>query len=119
WDQQSILAITDGAGLTLQKYEYGPDRLLSLYDATAAAAEQRQFQLFDGLGSITALVRQDGLVQARRLWDAWGQSRGGSGETSNRFGFTGHEHDDATGLIYAKARYLDPELGRFLSEDPF
>jgi RHS repeat-associated protein len=27
--------------------------------------------------------------------------------------------DDKTGLIYANARYLDPDTGRFLSFDPF
>ena len=32
--------------------------------------------------------------------------------------FTGHELDDSTGLIYAQARYYDPEIGRFISEDP-
>lgn len=32
--------------------------------------------------------------------------------------FTGHELDDATGLYYAQARYYDPLIGRFISEDP-
>lgn len=32
--------------------------------------------------------------------------------------FTGHEYDDGTGLVYMNARYYDPELGRFLSQDP-
>src|SRR5690606_9540513 len=40
-----------------------------------------------------------------------------SGGSWNRFGFTGHEHDQETGLIYAKARYYDPDTGRFLSQD--
>ena len=34
-------------------------------------------------------------------------------------GFTSHINDSETGLVYAKARYLEPETGRFLSEDPF
>jgi RHS repeat-associated protein len=38
---------------------------------------------------------------------------------SNDFTYTGHERDQATGLIYAKARYYDPQLGLFLSRDPF
>ncbi|MBZ2190605.1 RHS repeat-associated core domain-containing protein, partial [Alcanivorax sp. JB21] len=29
------------------------------------------------------------------------------------------EHDQETGLIYAKARYYDPETARFLSQDPW
>ena len=52
-------------------------------------------------------------------WDAFGNPRGDSGESWNSFGFTGHEHDNATGLIYAKARFYDPEVGRFTSVDPF
>jgi RHS repeat-associated protein len=33
-------------------------------------------------------------------------------------GSLGHESDANTGLIYMRARYMDPVLGRFLSEDP-
>ncbi|WP_148667899.1 RHS repeat-associated core domain-containing protein, partial [Mizugakiibacter sediminis] len=33
-------------------------------------------------------------------------------------GYTGHETDAATGLVYAQQRYYDPVLGRFLSADP-
>ncbi|MCP4304185.1 MAG: RHS repeat-associated core domain-containing protein, partial [bacterium] len=34
-------------------------------------------------------------------------------------GFTGHEHLDAVGLVHMNGRVYDPELGRFLSADPF
>jgi len=32
--------------------------------------------------------------------------------------FTGHEYDDATDLYYMGARYQNPEIGRFISQDP-
>ncbi|MCG6925067.1 MAG: hypothetical protein LJF30_07125 [Acidobacteria bacterium] len=35
----------------------------------------------------------------------------------NRFAFTGHIYDSETGLYNAKARYFDPKLGRFLTQD--
>ena len=38
--------------------------------------------------------------------------------TENAVSFTGHQFDAATGLVYARARYYDPTLGRFLSQDP-
>jgi RHS repeat-associated protein len=41
-----------------------------------------------------------------------------AGDSANRFGFTGHELDSESGLYYAKARYYDPFVGLFLSEDP-
>lgn len=39
--------------------------------------------------------------------------------SSKHYGYTGEETDDETGLIYLRARYYDPGLGRFISADPF
>jgi RHS repeat-associated protein len=114
YDDSSVLLQTDDAGNTIARYEYGPDRLLSLLHVT----EGRQFYLFDGLRSIADLTKPDGTVQVRYQYDAWGNYRSTSGSSFNLFGFTGLEHDSATGLYYAKARFYDPETGRFLSEDP-
>jgi RHS repeat-associated protein len=113
YDDDSVLLQTDTTGATVAKYDYGPDRLLSMGHAT----EGRQFYLFDGLGSVSDLMRPDGAIQAAYKYDAWGESRGGIGASSNPFGFTGHERDE-TGLYYFKARFYDPDVGRFLSEDP-
>ncbi len=113
YDDQSVLLQTDDAGNTVARYEYGPDRLLSMIHAT----EGRQFYLFDGLGSIADLTRPDGTVAARYQYDAWGNPRSTAGSSFNPFGFTGHERDDESGLYYFKARFYDPELGRFLTQD--
>ncbi|MBT4936678.1 RHS repeat-associated core domain-containing protein, partial [Candidatus Peregrinibacteria bacterium] len=37
----------------------------------------------------------------------------------NNYAFTGQELDEDTGLYYYKARYYHPEIGRFLSLDPW
>lgn len=37
----------------------------------------------------------------------------------NRFRFTGQEQDTTTGLYYYDARYYDPSIGRFISQDPW
>ncbi|MFH1653821.1 MAG: RHS repeat-associated core domain-containing protein [Pseudomonadota bacterium] len=39
-------------------------------------------------------------------------------EFDERKKFTGHEHDSESGLTYAKQRYYNPEIGRWLSVDP-
>ena len=41
------------------------------------------------------------------------------GSASERSVFTGHYFDTETNLYYAKARYFDPQLGRFLSQDSY
>jgi RHS repeat-associated protein len=37
----------------------------------------------------------------------------------NRFGFTGYLFDRETSLFFAKARFHDPQVGRFTSQDSF
>ena len=97
------------------KYYYGPDRLLGVDDPT----EGTGFYLQDALRSVVDITRSDGSLMASYKYDAWGNYREEVDSGANPFGFTGHEHDDETGLIYAKARFYDPELGLFSSEDPF
>ncbi|MEM7356086.1 MAG: RHS repeat-associated core domain-containing protein, partial [Acidobacteriota bacterium] len=113
YDDQSVLQRTSDSGRTTH-YDYGPDRLLSVEDSQ----DGRAYYLFDALGSISDLTTLGGAVLARYQWDAWGNSRGQLDTAANPFGFTGHEHDDESGLIHAKARFYDPEIGLFLSHDP-
>ncbi|WP_171092235.1 RHS repeat-associated core domain-containing protein [Usitatibacter rugosus] len=72
----------------------------------------------DALGSSTLSTNGAGGQNAITSFDAWGNSAT-SGSTINKFGYTGHEMDGDTGLVYFKARYYDSELGRFISADPY
>jgi RHS repeat-associated protein len=69
----------------------------------------------DHLGSTTALTGTTGKLVERITYDAYGNS---AGSTKTRYGFTGRERDSLTGLQYNRARFYDPQLGRFISEDP-
>src|SRR6185312_2421129 len=53
-------------------------------------------------------------------YDSFGNSAGPNLENLDnlRFQYAGREHDSETGLYYNRARYYDPSVGRFLSEDP-
>jgi len=114
WDDDRILLETDDAGNTIAKYEYAGDRLL----AARRLAEGHAYYLVDGLGSSVNLIKPDGSLVARYSYDAWGSLRSIAGASSNPFLFTGHQFDEATGLYSARARYYDPEIGRFITEDP-
>ncbi|WP_240754573.1 RHS repeat-associated core domain-containing protein [Lampropedia aestuarii] len=59
----------------------------------------------------------DSSLQSHSEYDAWGQ-REQQGNTASRHGYTGHLQDTESGLIYARARYYNPMLGRFISQDP-
>jgi RHS repeat-associated protein len=77
----------------------------------------RYYPLFDGVGSVTALTDATGATVGRARYSAFGVPHS-SGVTENAVSFTGHQFDAATGLVYARARYYDPTIGRFLSQDP-
>ncbi len=113
YDDLSVLTQSDETNATIAKYDYGPNRLLSLDHES----EGTQFYLTDALGSVANLTRGDGGIQARYQYDAFGNYRQQVGTSFNRLGFTGHEVDTETGLIYFKARFYDPDTGRFLSHD--
>jgi RHS repeat-associated protein len=115
YDGSSVLVETDTSGSTLAKFDYGPDRLLSMNHAT----EGRAYYLFDALGSVANLTTSAGGIQARYQYDAFGNYRSTAGASFNRFAFTGHEKDNETNLYYFKARFYDPETGRFLNQDAY
>ena len=90
------------------------------------------YLLHDHLGSTDAVTDASGNVQTRYSFDAWGARRnvtwaaftGGmpaslwqTAKTTR--GYTGHEELDEVGLVHMNGRVYDPQLGRFLSADPF
>jgi RHS repeat-associated protein len=76
---------------------------------------------YDALGSATALTDQLGIVKTTYALDAWGVYRKPEqiDDSKNRFGFTGYEYAPLLNLYYANARFYDPEVGRFTSQDSF
>ena len=94
-------------------YAYGP---LSVTDAAGT-----RFIGTDALGSPTDLTTTTGTVAAAHQYDAWGQYRNGTAPSAEepKLGYTGHQFDPETGLVYARARYYDPEIGIFISRDTY
>jgi RHS repeat-associated protein len=84
--------------------EYRPEKLRA----------ERQELRAERAGEVDPL----GNLTASRKYDVYGRA-GDSGTSRHRFvGSLGHTSDDETGLIYMRARWMDPSLGRFISEDP-
>jgi RHS repeat-associated protein len=57
-----------------------------------------------------------GTVQNSYTYGAWGELRAQNVTVANSYGYTGREFGEE-GLYFYRARYLDPGVGRFLSED--
>jgi RHS repeat-associated protein len=75
----------------------------------------------DALGSIVKSSYITGAAGGAFAYDAFGRSIDGTSLASAMppfYGFTGREWDAETGFYYYRARYYDPKIGRFISEDP-
>jgi len=73
--------------------------------------------LVDALRSTLALADGSGTVQSQYTFDPFGITSTSGAASTNAFQFTGREND-ATGLYFARMRFYNPGLQRFVSEDP-
>ena len=75
----------------------------------------------DEKNSVTEILDETGKVQASIQYDEYGVILNPEvvGTNGNIFAYTGHVYDESTGLYYAKARYYDAKIGRFISEDSY
>jgi RHS repeat-associated protein len=91
------------------------DQLLSRTDRNG-----KLYYLSDALNSTILLTDSGGAVVARYFYDVFGTTTSDppAAISLQPFQFTGREFDVATGLYYYRTRYYDPQVGRFLSEDP-
>ncbi|HET6382754.1 MAG TPA: RHS repeat-associated core domain-containing protein [Armatimonadota bacterium] len=78
------------------------------------------WMLQDGQGSTRQLLNSSQTVVASYISDAFGNSVGGSGSSTNPFiwnGGSGYYSDAESGLQKVGARYYDPAVGRWISQD--
>lgn len=82
------------------------------------ANSSNYFYNFNAHGDVLgAIGGNNSTVQTRYTYDAFGNASR-TGSSANPFQYCGEYTDDETGLIYLRARYYDPAIGSFISEDP-
>jgi RHS repeat-associated protein len=127
YDGDQEIAELSSSGVMLRRYVRLPgsvDEPLLMIDYTldaactnASAANCERWAHQDRLGSVVAITDSAGAVIERYTYSPYGES-GDEGDAGFPFRFTGQKLDAETGLYYYKARYYDPETGRFLQTDP-
>jgi RHS repeat-associated protein len=123
------------AGGTTSNFLYDGPHIVSEYAATWGAPQAQyvqgptidnplirigtstsQYLHQDGINSVVVATSAANTTDASQRFDAWGNKVASTG-TLPRFGYTGREPDE-TGLVFYRARYYDPSIGRFTQRDP-
>ena len=105
-------------GTVIRTYTYGHDLLMQDQRSSGGAWSATWFG-YDGHGSVRFLTNGTGAVTDRYDYDAFGVLLRTDGATFNRYRYGGEQFDDALGLYYLRARYLNAANGRFWTMDDF
>lgn len=93
--------------------------IIGVASTVSQAATQTIFYHLDALGSPIVATDEGGNLLWREEYRPYGDKiQKDPVSTINSRAFTGHPHDDTTGLTYAGARHYDPVVGRFMGVDP-
>ncbi|NRB25799.1 MAG: hypothetical protein HRU42_19580 [Shewanella sp.] len=88
---------------------------VSYLAGTVSRSSKVRYQHTDMLGTPVMETDESGNVISRSVYEPFGKRLGGE---KVGLGFTGHLQDEDLGLTYMQARYYDPVIGRFYSNDP-
>ena len=72
----------------------------------------------DIVGSPVTGTNSNGAIAWRERYTPFGITLDNESANDDQAGYTGHIKDSNTGLVYMQARYYDPVIGRFYSNDP-
>ena len=103
-----VLATGDGA-----RDLYGLGRIAEVQGSTWA------YVLPDALGSARQWADGGRVVAYAAGYAPYGEPLWQEGNTANAWGFTGEWQDPSLGMLYLRARWYEPEAGRFTQRDPW
>ncbi|WP_197044123.1 RHS repeat-associated core domain-containing protein, partial [Pseudomonas viridiflava] len=120
WQGLRMLREESPGQSSLYVYEPGSYAPLSRVDQKEGEAENKVYYFHtDQIGTPLEMTDIDGQIVWQATYKAWGSLEALTvNEVEQNLRFQGQYFDEETGLHYNTFRYYDPEVGRFITQDP-
>ena len=114
YDRQHVVLETDSSGTVKARYIRGIN-----YIARMDASGKLSYFLYNGHGDVVQTVTEAGEIENQYDYDIWGNATLTVQNYDCGIRYAGEYFDNETGMYYLRARYYDPHIGRFISEDSY
>ena len=121
WDgDQLVMELSEG-GKVKKRYIRGNDLIYADRgaDNTSKELSQKQYYVTDSHGNVVQLTDEAGNVIRTYEYDSFGNEIKPDSKDDNPFRYCGEYYDKETKEIYLRARYYQPDKGRFLTRDTY
>jgi RHS repeat-associated protein len=118
WDgnQQIVADVIDNQFYEADCYIRGTN-LVAKYNYWNGKKTEYTYYTQNAHGDVVNLTDKDGKVTKRYRYDAFGVEKNIDENDANAFRYCGEYYDKETATVYLRARYYDPDIGRFMSRD--
>lgn len=118
YDGKDVIIENDDAGVPVTSYLRNPQMAGGIGGIiySKQGANPETYYSYDGLGSVANLSDPSGANLQSYSYDAFGNMLNQPSSNNSRQFLT--KETDSSGFIYFGARYYDPSIGRFITQDP-
>jgi RHS repeat-associated protein len=119
WQGLRMLREESPGHSSLYLYEPGSYAPLARVDQAEGEEQKRYYFHTDQIGTPLEMTNAQGEIVWQATYRAWGTVEAlAVNQVEQHLRFQGQYFDDETGLHYNTFRYYDPEVGRFITQDP-
>ena len=115
WDGDQLVMELSESGKVQKRYIHGND----LVYADKGTDTEKQYYVTDLHGNVVQLTDENGKVIKTYGYDSFGNEVKPDSKDENPFRYCGEYYDKETEEIYLRARYYQPNVGRFLTRDTY
>lgn len=108
----NVIAETDSTGNIVSEVLWGNGKPIG-----RKVNNEWYYYIYNAHGDVIALTDSSGTIKNSYSYDVWGNIKSESELVDNPIKYAGEYYDNELDMYYLRARYYDPQIGRFTSFD--